>query len=147
MFNISFKQKEALFQKRHSTWSNIFNRTAERSTFSKKWAYFRGKFNMAPKSGTFSRNNSTWPKKCFFQLKSCSTCAFLCFSSSLSLSLYLSTSDPSPSPLLSLTLVTPSLCSSTFLHYLSFSLTFSVLGSDLDWGLGSSPKPKLGFRV
>ena len=48
------RQKEALFQKRYSTWSNIFNISAERNTILKKCACFVG-------------NNSTWPKKWFFQ--------------------------------------------------------------------------------
>ena len=184
-----FSRKKHFFGKRHSTWSNIFNISAERSTFLKK-ELVSGKNQHNPKSGSFSRKNSTWPKSGSFSRKD-STCAdnvflsyekflFRCFSvffSSLSLSLSLSrslslcTSDPfffctsplvclslsltlslslslSLSPFLSLSIVTHSLCSSTFLHYtLSFLLAFSVLGCDLGSGLGSTPKPKLGCRV
>ena len=72
----------------------------------------------------------------------------LSLSLSLSISLSLSTSDPSPSPPSFLYLLLPPLSvprpSSITL---SFSLTFSVLGFGLDWGLESGPKPKLGFRV
>ena len=102
-----FSRKKHFFRKRHSTWSNIFNISAERSTFLKKMLLSGEKFNMAPKSGSFSRKSSTWPKKWFFQQKKFNMCrkcvsffwksffsgAFL-FSSlslspSLSLSLYL----------------------------------------------------------
>ena len=67
-----FSRKKHFFQKRHSTWSNIFNISAERSTFLKKMLLSGEKFNMAqkvvlsgeiiqhsPKSGYFRGNNST----------------------------------------------------------------------------------------
>ena len=163
-----FSRKRHFFRKRHSTWSNIFNISAERSIFLKKNASFWGggvKFNMAqkvalsaekiqhgPKSGPFSRKNSTWAdnvclssKKVSFQVLFCfllfsvslslsvpqipssSALLHLCVSHSLTLSLSLSLSLPSFLYLLLPPLSVPRLSSIT----LSFLLTFSVLGSDL----------------
>ena len=97
----TFQQKEAFFSEHlHPTWFNIFNISAERSTFSKTCWIFSAeriplfgpksveffqqkKFNFWPqKLNYFSRKNSTWPKKWFFQQKKfnmCRKCASFCW--------------------------------------------------------------------
>ena len=142
----TFQQKEALFWKKsffqgekmqHNPKGGSFCR--KNSTWPKKW-FFQQKIQHVPKCVSF-----LW--KVSFQVLFCFLLVSVSVSVSLSLSryLFLCTSDPfffctsplvclslslsllSLSTFLSLSVVTPSLCSSTFLHYtLSFLLTFSV---------------------
>ena len=90
-----FSRKKHFFGTLDPTWFSIFNISAERSISSKKRAVSGKKSNMAPKvvlsaekiqhgpkSGSFSRKNSTWPKKWFFQQKEfnmCRKCASFCW--------------------------------------------------------------------
>ena len=69
------RKKHFFFGKGHSIWSNIFNISAERSTFSKNELLSGEMIQHGPKSGSFSRNNSTWLKSGSFSRKKMSTCA------------------------------------------------------------------------
>ena len=152
----TFQQKEAFFRQMHSTWYKIVNIAAERSTPFEKRACFREIIQHGPKvvlsaeiiqhgpKSGLSAEKTTWPQKYFFQQKSCFQVLFCCLFFSVSLSLFFTLFCTSPlvslsfclSPFLSLFLATPPLCPRPSSVTLSFSLTFSVLGSDLDWGLG-----------
>ena len=65
-------RKKLFFGTRHSTWSNIFNISAERSIFFEKTSLFQGKSSPWPKKCFFQQKESTWPQnfqKCFFSRK------------------------------------------------------------------------------
>ena len=138
----TFQQKEALFGKgiQHDLTYSTFQ---QKETLLKKELVSGEKIQHNPKSGSFSRKNSTWPKKWFFQQKKFNMCRnvflsyekflFRCFSiffSSLSLSLSLSISLD-----VSLSLSVPQIPSSSALLHLcvshSHSLSFLYLPSFL----------------